>query len=92
MELFDQLESRCEEIAGKVGMPPETVRSMSASLQDKLSQQGVGHMEALQAVAAEHGVPVEKVQEILSHCGGQQDVLSGLTGFIGNLFKGAPLH
>ena len=87
MGLFDQLESRCEEIAGKAGIPPETVRSVSASLQEKMNQQGVSHMEALEAVAMEHGVPVDKLQEVLSHCGSEQDIMSGLTRFAGGLFK-----
>ena len=87
MGLFDQLESRCEEIAGKAGIPPETVRSVSASLQEKMNQQGVSHMEALEAVAMEHGVPVDKLQEVLSHCGSEQDIVAGLTRFAGGLFK-----
>jgi hypothetical protein len=87
MGMFDQLESRCEEIAGKAGIPPETVKSMSASLQAKLNQEGVGHMEALEAVALQHGVPVDKVQEVLSHCGSEQDIVSGLTGYAGGLLK-----
>ena len=87
MGLFDQLESRCEEIAGKAGIPPEAVRSMSASLQEKLNQSGANHIQALEAVAAEHGVPVEKVQEILSHCGSGQDVMGGLASAASGLFK-----
>jgi hypothetical protein len=88
MGLFDQLENRCEEIAGKAGIPPETVRSMSASLQQQLSQEGVSHMQALEAVAAQHGVPVDKVQEVLSHCGSEQDVVSGLSSFASGMLKG----
>ncbi|HET7085280.1 MAG TPA: hypothetical protein VFI23_10955 [Rhizomicrobium sp.] len=87
MGLFDELESRCTEIAGKVGIPPETVQSMSASLQTKLNQTGVAKVEALEAVAAEHGVPVDKVQEVLSHCGSEQDIMSGLTGLAGGFLK-----
>ena len=87
MGLFDQLESRCEEIAGKAGIRPETIRSMSASLQEKMNQEGVGHMEALEAVAMQHGLPVDKVQEVLSHCGSEQDMMSGLTGLAGGLFN-----
>jgi DNA-directed RNA polymerase sigma subunit (sigma70/sigma32) len=87
MGIFDQLESQCEDIAGKVGIPPETVQSMSTSLQQKMSQEGASHTDAIEAVAAEHGVPVEKVQEVLSHCGSEQDVMSGLTSFAGGVLK-----
>ncbi len=88
MGLFDELENRCEEIAGKAGIPPETVRSITASLQAKLNAKGAGKIEALEAVAMEHGIPIDKVQEVLSHCGSEQDIMSGFTGFAGNLFKG----
>lgn len=88
MGIFDQLESRCEEIAGKVGIPPETVQSMSASLQQKMSEEGASHIDCIKAVAAEHGVSVEKVQEVLNHCGSEQDVMSGLTSFAGGFLKG----
>jgi len=80
MGLFDELQTRCTEIAGKVGIPPETVQSMSASLQAKLNEEGMGHVEALEAVASEHGVPVDKVQEVLSHCGIEQNIVSGIAG------------
>jgi len=90
MGLFDELENRCEEIAGKVGIPPEQVQSLRASLEAKIAQQGMGHIEALEAVAREHGLPVDKIQELLSHCGGGQDILGslgGLSGLAGNMFK-----
>jgi hypothetical protein len=87
MGLFDQLESRCEEIAGKAGIPPETVRSLSASLQAKINEQGLNHVEALEAVAAQHGIPVDKVQEVLSHCGNEQDIVSGLTNLAGGFLN-----
>lgn len=88
MGIFDQLESQCQDIAGKVGIPPETVQSMSASLQQKMSEEGASHVDAIEAVAAEHGVPVEKVQEVLSHCGSEQDVAASLTSFAGGFLKG----
>jgi len=88
MGIFDQLESQCGEIAGKVGIPPETVQSISAGLQQKMSQEGLGHVEAMESVAAEHGIPVEKVQELLSHCGSEQDVMGSLSSFAGGFLKG----
>ncbi len=87
MGLLDELQSRCTEIAGKVGIPPETVQSMSASLQAKMNEEGVGKMEALEAVALQHGLPVDKVQEVLSHCGSEQGVVGGLTGLAGSFLK-----
>jgi hypothetical protein len=87
MAWFDDLERRCEEIAGKVGIPPETVQSLSASLQAKMSETGASHLESLEAVAVEHGIPVEKVQEVLSHCGNEQDIVGQVGGMLKGMFK-----
>jgi hypothetical protein len=86
MGLFDDLESRCEEIAGKAGIPPETVQSMGQMLQAKLGD-GSSQMEAMEAVAREHGVPVDKLQEVLSHCGGAGAMEGMVGGLAGKFFK-----
>lgn len=87
MGLFDDLKKRCEEVAGKVGIPPEQVQSLGASLQAKLNEQGVGKLEAMEAVAMQHGIPVDKVQEVLSHFGSEQDMVSGVTNLVGGFLK-----
>ena len=84
MGFFDSLESRAEEIAGKAGISPDQVQSISAGIKAKLVQAGASHLEAIEAVAVEHGIPVEKVQEVLSHCGNEHDIV----GEVGNLAKG----
>ena len=84
MGLFDDLQNRCVEIAGKAGIPPETVQSISASIQQKMTEEGASHMQAVEAVAAQHGLPVGTVQEVLSHCGSAED----FEGEMGNLTKG----
>ena len=91
MGVFDLLESRCEEIAGKVGMPPETVRAMGANLQAKIQQEGLGHLDAVEAIAKQHGLPVDKIHEMLSHVGGAQG-LAGLGGQGGQDVVGSLLN
>jgi hypothetical protein len=84
MGIFDSLESQAEEIAGKVGISPEQVQSIGAGVKAQMTQAGASHTEAIEAVAVQHGLPVEKVQEVLSHCGNEQD----MTAEAGNLIKG----
>jgi NADH:ubiquinone oxidoreductase subunit E len=86
MGLFDEMESRCEEIAGKAGISPDQVQSMSALLQAKLSG-GSSQLEAIEAVAREHDVPIDKVQEVISHCGGSPDLGSELGSIVGGFLK-----
>lgn len=86
MGLFDEMESRCEEIAGKAGISPDQVQSMSAMLQSKLGD-GSSQVEAIEAVAREHGVPVEKLQEVISHCGGSPDLGSEVGSIVGGFLK-----
>jgi hypothetical protein len=86
MGLFDEMESRCEEIAGKAGISPDQVQSMSAMLQSKLGD-GSSQVEAIEAVAREHGVPVEKVQEVIGHCGGSPDLGSEVGSIVGGFLK-----
>jgi hypothetical protein len=86
MGLFDEMESRCEEIAGKAGISPDQVQSMSAMLQSKLGD-GSSQVEAIEAVAREHGVPVEKLQEVISHCGGSPDLGSDVGSIVGGFLK-----
>lgn len=83
MGLFDELESRCEEIAGKYGIPADQVRNVSATLQAKMGD-GTGHMEALEATAREHGLPVDAVKGMLDHVGGTD----ALMGAAANLASG----
>jgi hypothetical protein len=87
MGFFDSLESRAEEIADKAGITPDQVQSISAGIKAKLVQAGANHLEAVEAVAVEHGIPVEKIQEVLSHCGNEQDIVGELGNFAKGLFK-----
>ena len=79
MGLFDVLESNAEEIAGKAGISPDQVKSISATLQSNFGD-GSDPAAALEKTAAAHGLPVDKIQELLGHAGSDGNLTSGLGG------------
>lgn len=80
MGLFDNLESQAESIAAKAGISPDQVRSISSSLQSQLGD-GSNQVAALESVAQQHGLPVDKIQEVLGHAGGSGDLAGTIGGF-----------
>lgn len=86
MGLFDDLESKCEEMAGRYGIPADQVRALSATLQTKMGD-GQDHVAALEATAREHGLPVDQVQALIDHCGGNDALMGAATNFASGLFK-----
>ena len=86
MDLFATLVSQAEDIAGKAGVSPEQVKSIGDMVQAKLGD-GSSQAEALEAVAQQHGIPVEKVQEIFAHAGSSGDLMGELGGLAGGFFK-----
>jgi hypothetical protein len=83
MSLFDILTSNAEDLAGKVGIPSEQVLSIASMIEAKTGD-GSSQIEAIEAAAAEHGLPVEKIQELVGHAGSAGDLMQGL----GNLASG----
>ena len=83
MGVFDILESQAEEIASKAGISPDLVKALSSTLQNNLGD-GSDQMAALEQTASQHGIPVDKIQELLGHAGGSDD----LTSELGGLAKG----
>jgi len=84
MGLFDNLESQADAIAAKVGISADQVRAISNSVQANLTSSEGNPAAALEAAAAQHGVSVSTIQEILNHGGGLE---SELGDFAGSLFK-----
>lgn len=83
MGLFDNLESQAEAIAGKAGISPDQVKAIGDTLQSQLGN-GSDQMAALEATAQQHGIPVDKIQEVLGHAGSSGDLM----GEIGGMAKG----
>lgn len=83
MGLFDVLQGNLDAIAGKIGMTPDQVKSITDTLQAQLKQTGGNHLAAMEATAAQHGVPVDQIQQLLTHGG----VADQLEGYAKGLFK-----
>ncbi len=84
MGLFDNIEGNLDAIAGKVGLTPDQVREIANTVQANLTSSGGNPAAALEATAAQHGVSVETIQQILNHGGGLESELGDITG---SLFK-----
>ena len=84
MGLFDNLESQADAIAAKVGISADQVKAISNSVQANLTSSEGNPAAALEAAAAQHGLSVSTIQEILNHGGGLE---SELGDFAGSLFK-----
>jgi hypothetical protein len=83
MSLFQNLVANAPAIAEKIGVSPDQVRSVSSTLQAKLD----GHMalmDAVQATAEEHGIPLDRFHEMLVLAASDDDIMSNL----GSLFSG----
>ncbi len=84
MGLFDAIEGNLDSIAGKVGLAPEQVREIANAVQANLTSSDGNPAAALEAAAAQHGVSVDTIQEILNQGGGLQSELGDIAG---SLFK-----
>ena len=85
MGLFDNITANLDTIAGKVGMTPDQVNAITTTLQAKITEAGGDHVAALQATAAQHGIPVDKLQELVNHGGG--DLAGQAASLLGGLLK-----
>ena len=56
------------------------------AVQSKLGD-GSSQLAAIEETAREHGLPVDKVQEIFAHAGNSGDLMGELGGLAGGLFK-----
>lgn len=84
MGILDNLMNQANELGGKFGLTPDQVKAILAAIQSKMGS-GTDQMTAIQQVAREQGLPVDKIQELLAQAGG--DGLAGkLGGMVGGLF------
>jgi hypothetical protein len=82
MGLFDNI--NLNDLGAKVGLTPEKVKAITDTLH-KTAQDGAHHISALEAAAAEHGVTVAKIQEVLGHAGNQ--ISDAATGAFNSVFN-----
>ena len=86
MSLFDSLTNKAEELAGKVGIPPDQVLSIASSIEAKTGD-GSSQIEAIEAAAAEHGVPVDTIKALVGHASGAGDIEGGIGNALGGFLK-----
>ncbi len=90
MGILDGLMDNVGGLAEKLGLPTDKVQEIATSLQDKLSGGG-DKMQAIQDLAAEHGVSVDKIKEMLGG-DGEGSIFSKLTGFVDKDGDGNPIN
>jgi hypothetical protein len=80
MGLFDNIEANLDSIAGKVGITPDQVRSITNTFQSNLTSTDGNPLAAIEATAAAHGISTGTIHEILNHGGGLQSELGDVAG------------
>ena len=84
MSWIDNIQGNLNDVAAKVGLPPDQVKAITETLQGQLGV-GSNQIAALEATAAQHGIPVDKLKELLGHGGASLGDQFG--SIAGNLFK-----
>ncbi len=90
MSLLDGLMGNIGGLAEKLGLPADKAQEIAASLQEKLGGDG-NKMQAIQDLAAEHGISVDKIKDMLGG-DGEGSMFSKLTSFVDKDGDGNPLN
>lgn len=90
MGIMDGLMGNIGGIAEKLGLPTEQAQNIAASLQEKLSGDG-DKMQAIHDLAAEHGISVDKIKDMLGG-DGEGSIFSKLSGFVDKDGDGNPIN
>jgi hypothetical protein len=90
MGILDGLMGNIGGIAEKLGLPADKAQDVATSLQEKLSGDG-DKMQAIQDLAAEHGISVDKIKDMLGG-DGEGSILGKITGFVDKDGDGNPIN
>jgi hypothetical protein len=90
MGILDGLMGNVGGIAEKLGLPADKAQDVATSLQEKLSGDG-DKMQAIQDLAAEHGISVDKIKDMLGG-DGEGSILGKITGFVDKDGDGNPIN
>ena len=90
MSILDGIMGNIGGLAEKLGLPADKAQEIATSLQEKLGGDG-DKMQAIQDLAAEHGISVDKIKEMLGG-DGEGSMLGKLTGFVDKDGDGNPLN
>lgn len=90
MGILDGVLGNVGGLAEKLGLPADKAGDFAASLQEKLAGSG-DKLQAVQDLAAEHGVSVDKLKEMLGG-DGEGSMWSKATGFLDSDGDGNPIN
>jgi hypothetical protein len=90
MSILDGIMGNIGGFAEKLGLPADKAQEIAASLQEKLSGDG-DKMQAVQDLAAEHGISVDKLKDMLGG-DGEGSILGKITGFVDKDGDGNPIN
>ena len=92
MSMLDSLLDNIDDVAAKLGLPADQVKTMIGTVQEKMAGGG-DMMSSVMSVAQEHGISMESIQGLLGSAGGgAQDMLSKVTGALDKDGDGNPLN
>ncbi|MFM2411216.1 MAG: hypothetical protein RL481_2044 [Pseudomonadota bacterium] len=90
MGMLDGLLGNIGSLAEKLGVPADKAEGFAASLQEKLGGEG-DKMQAIQDLAAEHGISVDKIKDMLGG-EGEGSIFSKLSGLVDKDGDGNPIN
>ncbi len=90
MSILDGIMGNIGGMAEKLGLPADKAQEIATSLQEKLGGDG-DKMQAIQDLAAEHGISVDKIKEMLGG-DGEGSILGKITGFVDKDGDGNPIN
>lgn len=90
MSILDGIMGNIGGLAEKLGLPADKAQEIATSLQEKLGGEG-DKMQAIQDLAAEHGISVDKIKEMLGG-DGEGSILGKITGFVDKDGDGNPIN
>jgi hypothetical protein len=90
MSILDGIMGNIGSVAEKLGLPADKAKDIAASLQEKMGGDG-DKMQAIQDIAAEHGISVDKIKDMLGG-DGEGSILGKITGFVDKDGDGNPIN
>lgn len=90
MSILDGIMGNIGGLAEKLGLPADKAKDIAASLQEKMGGDG-DKMQAIQDIAAEHGISVDKIKDMLGG-DGEGSILGKITGFVDKDGDGNPIN
>ena len=80
MGMFDNIEANLNIIADQVGLPPHHVREIANTFQANLTSSDGNPLAAIEVTAAQQGVSIATIEEIINLGGGLESELGDISG------------